>query len=151
MDKYTKLALQVFWFRRYEIHSPSSPQVPVHKNCQISGSLYFVPDINGHRMFLFKARNLCNKHKSVYTTQFWNTYISYLRMSKKLTIFNHPQNTQLRLHLKSEAKTKYSYLSSQTAIIFLGNLNSTMPITSIPLLLDVMYSRSRREQSVLVE
>lgn len=31
MDKYTKLALQVFWFRRYEIHSLSPPQVEKKK------------------------------------------------------------------------------------------------------------------------
>ena len=50
-------------------------------------------------------------------------------MSKKIAIFDFPQNTQLRLHQKSDAKTKINTLTfplSPTAIIFLGHSNSKM-------------------------
>ena len=62
-DKYVKFALQVFWYRRYEIHSPSPPQVLVFlvnltqiwrpaKTVKFSErSSCFVPDTNGHRPF----------------------------------------------------------------------------------------------------
>ena len=100
---------------------------------------------------MLKARNVRNKDKSVYTIQFWNTYISYLRMSKKLAIFDFPQNTPLRLHQKSDAKTKYSYPPSITNS---NNLfgpfkqqDASSPSFLLPL--DVMDSTSRREQSAV--
>ena len=72
-------------------------------------------------------------------------------MSKKLTIFDFPQNTQLRLHQKSDAKTKHSYLPSITNSNNLFGPFKQQDATSPPFLLplDVMYSNSRREQSAI--
>ena len=72
-------------------------------------------------------------------------------MNKKLTIFDFPQNTQLRLHQKSDAKTKHSYLPSITNSNNLFGPLKKQDATSPPFLLplDVMYSTSRREQSAV--
>ena len=89
-----------------------------------------------------------NMQKSLYNIYFWNTYISYLRMSKKLAIFELTQNTQLNLQQQSDAKTKHSYLPS---IRITNNLfgpfkqqDASPPPLLLPLV--VMYSTTRRKQ-----
>ena len=64
------------------------------------------------------------------------------------TIFDFPQNTQLRLHQKSDAKTKHSSIPSITNSNNLFGPFKQQDTTSPPFLLplDVMYNTSRREQ-----
>lgn len=80
-----KFALEVFWYRRCEIHSPSTPQLPVFmvnltqiwwpaKTVNFSGwSSCFVPDINEHKTCYLKPemydRSTRRSTKSVYTSQ----------------------------------------------------------------------------------
>ena len=65
-------------------------------------------------------------------------------MNKKLAVFDFPQNTQLRLHQKLDAKTKHYYLPSITNSKNLFGPFKQQYATSPPffLPLDVMYSTS---------
>ena len=69
-------------------------------------------------------------------------------MSKKLAIFELTQNTQLKLQQKLDAKTKHSYLPSIKISNNLFGPSKQQDATSPPflLLLDVMYSTTRRNQ-----
>ena len=148
----------MFWYRRYEIHSPSPPQVLVFlvnltqisqpaKTVKFSEeSSCFVPDINGHRTSC-KKPEICEISKS-HSTTFSFGIPMHLRMSKKLAIFQLTQNTQLNLQQQSDAKTKHSYLPSITIINNLFGPFKQQDASPPPLLLPlvVMYSTTRRKQ-----
>ena len=69
-------------------------------------------------------------------------------MSNKLAIFDFTQNTQLKLQQKLDAKTKHSYPPSIKISNNLFGPFKQQDATSPPflLLLDVMYSTTRRNQ-----
>ena len=104
-----KFALQVFWYRRYQIHSPSPPWVPVFlvnltqiwqsaKTVKVSAqSSCFASDMSGHRTSCKKPELWEISTSQSAPFSFTIPIFFYLQMSKKWAIFDFPQNTQRKL------------------------------------------------------